>query len=132
MLTSMTTSFSGMNAVASIAFSKVGRSKDCPIKRSYGAVSNASTPYTCFCDHGESHQRKRARRGLSNAVITRSVPVFSISWLRQHRRSGGADHDDVQSHGRKAPMAVQRSLRQDHGFLPYASRTRGAAAGDLR
>ena len=68
----------------------------------------------------------------SDAIVARSISLFSLPWLRQHRRPGGADHDDVQSHGGKAPMALQRSLHQNHGFLPHASRAGGAATGDLR
>ena len=61
------------------------------------------------------------RRGSSDAVVARRVSLFSLSRFRQHRRTGGADHDDVQSHGGKAAVVLQGSVRQDHGFLPHAS-----------
>src|SRR5262249_62389231 len=118
MLISMTINFSGANALELIASSRVGRSRDWPIKKFCGAVSNASMRFTHFCsdDDQESEQQLRCR---SDAVVARSVSVFSLPWIRQHRRAGCADHDDVQPHGGKAPMALQRSLHQNHGFLPH-------------
>src|SRR5438067_6478549 len=132
MLTWTTHDFSESSRSGLIVSSKAGPKKVCLTKRFCDAALNASTPCTCSCDHDESRSRKRARRSRSNAVVARSVSLFPLSWLRQHRRAGGANHDDVQSHGGKAPMALQRSLHQNHGFLPRASRPGGAAVGDLR
>src|SRR5438876_9032016 len=119
----MTTNFSGRNALASIAFSKVGRSKDCPIEKSCGTGSNASTRFTHFCNADELRSTDRVQRRSSDALMARGILVFLVPRLREHRWTGGANHNDVQSHGRKAPMVIQRSLRQNHGFLPHASRT---------
>src|SRR5262249_33961059 len=110
MLIWMTISFSGTNALASIAFSKAGEGKDCLTKKFCGAASNASTRCTPFCNADERAAEQELRYG-SDAVVARSLSLFSLSRFREYRRAGGADHDDVQSHGGEAPMAFQRSLR---------------------
>src|ERR1043166_1978080 len=78
------------------------------------------------------YERRRGRRTRStitgrerspNAVVARSVSVFSFSRFREHWRSGRADHDDVQSHGREASLVIERSLRKNTGLLPHASRS---------
>src|SRR5215813_1167046 len=132
MLMSMTINFSGTNALESIASSRVGRSRDWPTKKFCGVASNASTHSTHFYNGDERDSAEQLQFGRSNALVARSIFIFSVSRLRQHRRPGGADHDDVQPHGGKAPLVIQRSLRQNHGFLPHASRPGGIAAGDLR
>src|SRR5215471_11929245 len=122
------------NASASIAFSKVGQSKDCLTKKSCGAASNASTRSIHFCkdDDARIERNGQERRRRSDAFVARSVSLFSLSRLRQHRRAGGANHDDVQSHGGEAALANERSLRENHGFLPFATGTRSTPTRDLR
>src|ERR1041385_2134312 len=127
----LTTNFNGQNASGSIAFSRAGRKKICLIGRFCVAVSNALRPCTRFCVRNERRPRNRAWPGSRNALVAGSVPVFSFSWFRERWRAGGADHNDVQSHGGKAQMALQRSIYQDHGFLPHASGPGGAATRDL-
>src|SRR5262249_26609313 len=61
----------------------------------------------------------------------RSLPLLPLPWICECRWAGGADHHDVQSHGRAAWVAVERSLRQDHGILSCVTRTRSVAVGDL-
>src|ERR1043166_5930522 len=63
--------------------------------------------------------------------MARGVSLLSFSRLRERRWAGGADHHDVQSHGREAKVAHERSLRKDYGVLSYVARSRGAATGDL-
>src|SRR5215510_16229374 len=53
MLISMTINFSGANALESIASSRVGRSRDWPIKKFCGVASNASMPFTRSCSEDE-------------------------------------------------------------------------------
>src|SRR5262249_38330025 len=134
MLISTTINSNGTNALASIAFSKVGQSKDCLTKKSCGAASNASMRFVHFCKDDDARIERNAqeRRRRSDAFVARSVSLFSLSRLRQHRRASRADYNDVQSHGREAALANKRSLRQDHGFLPFAAGTRSTPARDLR
>src|SRR5947207_9107742 len=63
--------------------------------------------------------------------MARGVSLLPVSGLCERRWAGGADHHDVQSHGREAKVALERSLREDYGLLPYVARSRGAAAGHL-
>src|SRR5262245_14264222 len=108
-----------------IECSRVGANKVCQTKKSCGEGSNASTRSTHFCKDDdariERNEQERPRR--SDAFVARSVSLFSLSRLRQHRWASRADHNDVQSHGREAALANERSLRQDHGFLPFAAGT---------
>src|SRR6266700_6824587 len=59
------------------------------------------------------------------------VSLFPISRLRQRWRAGRSDHDDVQPHGGAAEVVIERSLREDHGVLSHAARSRSTPIGDL-
>src|SRR5882724_217170 len=63
--------------------------------------------------------------------MERSIPLLSDARFRQYRRTGCADHDDVQPHGRASSLALERPIREDHGVLSHASRSRSAAVGHL-
>src|SRR5215467_5997431 len=123
MLIWTTISFSGTSALVLIAFSKAGRGQDCLTKKSCGAASSVSTRSTRFCNADELRSTERIQRRSSDAFVARGVSLFSLPRFREHRRAGCADHDDVQSHGRKAQMALEGPLRQDYGLLPHAAGT---------
>src|SRR6266496_2633243 len=110
-----------------IVFSKVGRRKAYLTKRFCGEALSASMLFMPFCSGHEidASRAKRIQRGSSDALMARSVSLFSLSRFYQHWGPGCADYHDVQSHGGKAPMAIQGSLRQDYGLLPHAAWSRG-------
>src|SRR2546425_10703169 len=64
--------------------------------------------------------------------MARSVSLLSLSWLCKRWRASCSDHDDVQPYGRAAEMADGGSLREDHGLLSHAARSRSSPVGDLR
>src|SRR6266545_7924381 len=96
-----------------IVFSKVGRRKVYLTKRFCDGALSASMLFTPFCsgDEIDASRARRIQRASSDALLARSVSLFSLSRFYQHRGPGCADHHDVQSHGGKAPMAIQRPLR---------------------
>src|SRR5947208_551877 len=64
--------------------------------------------------------------------MARCFFVFFVPRFCKHRWASSADHHDVQSHGREAKVANERSLREDYGFLSYVARSGSSATGDLR
>src|SRR5229473_6851835 len=103
-----TRDFSGSNVLASIAFSRAGQKRDCPMRRSCAAVSSALTRSTHFCN-GDEGCLVTANNGRDIApdaasYISGSALLLVEARVYQLRRADRPDRDHANGAGREKEM----------------------------
>src|SRR5713101_3815329 len=102
-----TRDFSGSNVWESIACSKVGQKRDCPMRRFCVAVLSASTRSTHFCNDDEGDfvtADSGPTRSTCCAVVCGSVSVLVKTRIHFVWRADRPDRDHANGAGRKEKM----------------------------
>src|SRR4030095_10546434 len=123
---------SASNASASIASSRGGPKKDCPMKKSCGAASSASMRSIRLCSADEFPATRSAANSTNRADLCRGLSLLAKAWLHFLWRTDRTDRYYANRAGRKEKMDQPVALFACIELLHAPSWSRSSTAGHLR
>src|SRR6476646_4512915 len=122
---------SASNASASIASSRVGPKKECPMMKFCGAVLSASMRSIRFCSADEFPATSSTANSTNRADLCRSISFLAEAWLHLLRRAHRPNRDHADRAGGKETMDQPVALSACAELLHVATRSGSATTRNL-